>query len=156
MRLKTDADALLRSAVASGDIPGVAAAVTSADGPIYEAAFGVRVLGQTPLMSMDTVMWIASMTKPIVGAAAMQLVEQGKIGLDDPAAKIIPWLGEVKVLTGWDANGKPLLRPPTSPITMRRLLTHTSGYVYDTWDPEMARYHKTMEIPRTGSGGTSR
>ena len=150
--LRTNADSLLRSAVASGDVPGVAAAVTTADGPIYEAAFGVRVQGQGVPMTMDTVMWIASMTKPIVGAAAMQLVEQGKIGLDDPAAKIIPSLGQVGVLTGWDTGGKPITRPPKSPITLRNLLTHTSGYVYDIWDREIARYHKVMDVPRAGSG----
>lgn len=94
--------ALLRGAVDAGDVPGVVAAVTTRDATIYEAAYGVRVLGQAPSMSMDTVMWIASMTKPVVGAAAMQLVEQGKIGLDDPAARIIPELGEFKVLEGWE------------------------------------------------------
>ena len=150
--LKTNADALLRSAIAAGDVPGVAAAVTTAEGTIYESSFGVRTLGQTAPMSADTVMWIASMTKPVVGACAMQLVEQGKLGLDEPAGRIIPSLGEVRVLSGWDAAGKPLTRPPTNPVTLRRLLTHTSGYVYDIWDPEMARYHKTMEIPRAGTG----
>ena len=60
--LKTSSDALLRGAVDSGDVPGVVAAVTTRDSAIYEGAFGVRVLGQVPAMSMDTVMWIASMT----------------------------------------------------------------------------------------------
>ncbi len=150
--LKTNADAVLRSAIAAGDVPGVAAAVTTADGTIYESAYGVRIQGQPTPMSADTVMWIASMTKPVVGACAMQLVEQGKLSLDEPAGKVIPHLGQVQVLTGWDAAGKPLTRPPKTPITLRRLLTHTSGYVYDIWDPEMARYHKTMDIPRAGSG----
>ena len=150
--LKTNADAVLRSAIAAGDVPGVAAAVTTADGTIYESAYGVRVQGQSTPMSADTVMWIASMTKPVVGAAAMQLVEQGKLSLDEPAGKVIPHLGQVQVLTGWDAAGKPMTRAPKTPITLRRLLTHTSGYVYDIWDPEMARFHKTMEMPRAGSG----
>ena len=150
--LKTNADAVLRSAIAAGDVPGVAAAVTTADGTIYESAYGVRIQGQPTPMSADTVMWIASMTKPVVGACAMQLVEQGKLSLDEPAGKVIPHLGQVQVLTGWDAAGKPLTRPPKTPITLRRLLSHTSGYVYDIWDPEMARYHKTMDIPRAGSG----
>ena len=150
--LRVNADAVLRAAIAAGDVPGVAAAVTPADGTIYESAYGVRVQGQSTPMSTDTVMWIASMTKPVVGACAMQLVEQGKLSLDEPAGKVIPHLGQVQVLTGWDAAGKPVTRAPKTPVTLRRLLTHTSGYVYDIWDPEMARYHKTMEIPRAGSG----
>lgn len=150
--MKADADALLRGAVEAGDVPGVVAALTTRDGAIYEAAFGQRVLGQGAAMSMDTVMWIASMTKPVVGVAAMQLVEQGRIGLDDPAAKIIPELGDIKVLEGWDARGQPQLRPPKGPIALRNLLTHTSGFTYDIWNPDMARYLETMNLPRASSG----
>lgn len=150
--MNNDTDALLSGTVAAGDVPGVVAAVTTRERTIYEAAFGVRVQGQAAAMSQDTVMWIASMTKPVVGAAAMQLVEQGRIGLDDPAAKIIPELGEFKVLDGWDVRGEPQLRAPKAPITLRKLLTHTAGFVYDTWNPDMARFYKTMNLPRTGSG----
>ena len=149
---RQSADALLRGAVAAGDVPGVVAAVTSASDTIYEGAAGVRVQGQGAAMSQDTVMWIASMTKPVVGAAAMQLVEQGRMALDDPAAKIIPELGGFRVLTGWDATGRPITRPPKTQITLRNLLTHSAGFVYDIWNPEMARFHKTMDVPRAGSG----
>ena len=146
------ADQLLKEAVSKGDVPGVVGAVTTSAQTIYEGAFGERVLGGGVPMTMDTVMWLASMTKPIVGAAAMQLVEQGKMSLDQPAAKILPQLGEVKVLTGWDAGGQPLLREPKSQITIRHLLTHTAGFTYDIWNPETARFHKTFNVPRAGSG----
>ena len=146
------ADDLLRSAVAAGDVPGVVAALTTPEGTIYEAAYGVRTQGLAAAMSQDTVMWLASMTKPLVGAAAMQLVEQGRIGLDEPAAKVLPELGDVRVLEGWDANGQPRTRAPKSAITLRRLLTHTAGFTYDTWNADMARFHKTRNLPRTGSG----
>ncbi len=149
---KQSADALLASAVRAGDVPGVVAAVTTPQQTIYEGAAGLRVQGQTTAMGQDTVMWIASMTKPIVGAAAMQLVEQGKIGLDEPAAKILPELASFKVLTGWDASGQAITRPPKTQITMRNLLTHTAGFVYDIWNPEMARFQKNNNIPRAGSG----
>ena len=149
---RQSSDALLNGAVAAGDAVGVVAAVTTPEGTIYEGAAGVRALGQGVPMSQDTVMWLASMTKPIVGAAAMQLVEQGKVSLDEPAAKVLPELGQVRVLTGWDAAGQPLTRPPKTEITLRRLLTHTAGFVYDIWNPEMARYQKTLNIPRAGSG----
>ena len=72
-------DVLLKGAIASKDVPGVIAAVTRSDKTLYEGAFGERVLGQGMPMTMDTVVWLASMTKPIVGVAAMQLVEQGKL-----------------------------------------------------------------------------
>ena len=145
-------DALLANAVASGGVPGVVAALTSADHTLYQGAAGLRALDQATPMDGQTVMWIASMTKPVVAACAMQLVEQGRIGLDDPAAKIIPELGQFRVLTGWDASGQPITRPPKTAITLRNLLTHSAGFVYDTWNPEMARYHKTMGVPRASSG----
>ena len=98
--LKRSADALLQSAISRGDVSGVVAAMTTREGTVYEAAFGERALGQGAAMTLDTVMWIASMTKPVTGVAAMQLVEQGRLSLDAPAAKVIPELGQVKVLEG--------------------------------------------------------
>jgi len=92
------------------------------------------------------------MTKPLVGAGVMQLVEQGRLDLDAPAGKLIPYLGEVQVLDGWDDKGEPRLRPARSPVTLRNLLTHTSGFVYDIWDPDIARYTKVKNLPRAGSG----
>ena len=151
-KLKQTADAVLLNAVQAGHIPGVVASVSSGHGTLYEAAFGERALGQGVAMTPDTVFWLASMTKPIVGAAAMQLVEQGKLTLDEPAAKILPELAEVKLLTGWDAAGKPLLRAPKTQITLRQLLTHTAGFTSDIWNADSARYLKTMNLPRAGSG----
>src|SRR5882672_2969085 len=109
--LQAIADALLRQAVEAGDVPGVIATATTRDGTIYEGAFGSRVLGQGEPMTMDTVVWIASMTKALTGTAAMQMVEQGKLDLDSPASRWVPELGEAKVLTGWD-NDKPITRSP--------------------------------------------
>ena len=150
--IRKSSDALLKGAMAAGEVPGVVAAITTRDATIYEAAFGERVRGQGPAMTTDTVMWIASMTKPVTGVAAMQLVEQGRLILDEPAAKVIPELGRVKVLEGWDPDGKPRLRDARGVITLRKLLTHTSGFVYDIWNPEMDRYLNVMGLPRAGSG----
>ncbi len=145
------ADRLLRCAIASGDVPGVVAAVTDRNKTVYEAAFGERVLGQGPAMTTDTVMWIASMTKPVTGVAAMQMVEQGKLSLDEPASKVIPALGEVKVLEGWDGDS-PRLREAKGVITLRNLLTHTSGYAYDIWNANIDKYLNVTGLPRTGTG----
>ncbi len=76
MSVQSEADGLLKSAVARGDVPGVVAAATNRDGTIYEGGFGERVLGGGAAMTPDTVCWIASMTKALTGTAAMQLVEQ--------------------------------------------------------------------------------
>ena len=150
--LKQPEDVLFEAAIAAGDVPGVIAAVTSADKTLYEGAFGERVLGQGVPMTMDTVVWLASMTKPIVGVAAMQLVEQGRLNLDEPASKWLPQLGNVKVLAGWDAQGQAILRAPKSPVTLRHLLTHTAGFTYDIWNAGMAKYMKAANSPRAGSG----
>lgn len=151
-KLKPTADGLLEQAVQSGHIPGVVAAASSSEGTVYEAAFGERALGRGVAMTPDTVFWLASMTKPIVGAAAMQLVEQGKLTLDEPAAKFLPELAAVKLLTGWDASGQPVVRAPQAQITLRQLLTHTAGFTSDIWNVDSARYLKTMNLPRAGSG----
>ena len=90
MSLQSEADALLQSAVAKGDVPGVVALATSADETIYEGGFGERVQGGGAAMSPDTVVWIASMTKALTATAAslafflldVRLVQLDVPGLD--------------------------------------------------------------------------
>ena len=149
--MKAAADRLLGDAIDRGDVPGVVAMATDTRGATYEAAFGKRVLGQPAAMTPDTVMWIASMTTAITGAAAMQLVERGRLALDAPAKSVIPYLGEVGVLEGFDGDGKPRTRPPRRDITLRHLLTHTAGFGYDTWNTAIARYCQVMDVPPVGS-----
>jgi methyl acetate hydrolase len=149
--LKQAVDSLLRRSVDAGEVPGVAAVATNADGPIYEGAFGRRVLGGSQAMTLDTVVWIASMTKAITSAGVMQLVEQGKLDLDSPASAWVPDLKSVQVLEGFDASGVPRTRAPRRPITLRHLLTHTAGYGYPVWSEALARYYEVMGLPSTGS-----
>ena len=137
--MKVAADGLLKDSVSKGDVPGVVAVATDAKGTTYEGGFGKRVLGQPAEMTPDTVAWIASMTKAITGAAAMQQVERGKIGLDAPAKEVIPYLGEVEVLEGFDAAGKPRTRKPKRDITLRHLLTHTAGFSYEIWNADIIK-----------------
>jgi methyl acetate hydrolase len=145
--MKAQADRILKEAVSKGDVPGVTAAATDAKGTTYEAGFGKRVLGEPADMTPDSVVWIASMTKAITGAASMQLVERGKLALDAPAKAVVPQLGEVGVLEGFDAAGKPKMRKPKRDITLRHLLTHTAGFGYDIWSPEVGKYMEAMEVP---------
>lgn len=147
MSLKTNADTILQKAVESGDVPGVVAAATDRNETIYEGAFGVRVLGEPEPMTPDTVVWIASMTKALTSTAAMQLVEQGKLALDEPIADILPELKDVVVLEGFDADGQPITRAPKRPITLRHLLTHTAGFGYEFWNADDVRYQQVMGLP---------
>ena len=98
-------------------------------------------------MTVDSVFWIASMTKAVTTAAAMQMVEQGKLKLDQPASEILPDLAAAQVLEGFDAAGKPQLRPVKRPVTLRQLLTHTAGYTYDIWNENTGRYEKQANLP---------
>ena len=137
----------LRRAAESGDVPGVVAAAANADGVIFEGGFGTRNLATGEPMTADTVVWIASMTKAITGTAAMQQVERGRLSLDGDIAAVLPELGRVQVLEGFDAGGKPRLRAPKRALTLRHLLTHTSGYAYDMWNPDIARYMEATGTP---------
>ncbi len=152
MVLKERMDDLLSAAVEHGDVPGVVAVVVNREGVLYEGAFGKRNLTTGAPMTIDTVCWIASMTKAITGACTMQLVEQGKLDLDAPAEQWVPMLKEAQVLEGWDAEGKPKLRPPTRPITLRHLLTHTAGFSYEFWNADILRYQQVMGVPNIASG----
>jgi len=144
---KSEVDALLQRAVESGDVPGVIAMATDRNGVIYEAAYGKRVLGQPAEMTTDTVVWIASMSKALTSAGAMQLVEQGKLDLDAPAAKIVPEIATTEVLEGFDVAGQPRTRPPKRAITLRHLLTHTAGFGYDIWSADLVKYQAAKNIP---------
>ena len=79
----------------------------------------------------------------------MQLVEQGKLKLEEPVPNIDPALGAPQVLEGFDAAGAPKLRPAKRPITLRHLLTHTAGFSYDVWDADTGRYVKASGMPAT-------
>ena len=145
-------DSLLKRAVDAREVPGVVAMAATDKGLLYEGAFGPRALGESPAMTLDTVFRIASMTKAIATVAAMQLVAQGKLTLDDPVPGIDPTLSAPQVLEGFDAAGAPRLHPAKAPITLKRLLTHTAGFSYDTWDADTGRYAKVTGMPGRATG----
>jgi CubicO group peptidase (beta-lactamase class C family) len=147
MQNSAQIDQQLRRMSDGGDIPGVVAIAANSSETLYQGAFGKRDLSRPKPMTVDSVFWIASMTKAITAAAAMQLVEQGKLSLDEPICKVLPDLAEPLVLDGFDADGTPKTRPAKSPITLRRLLTHPAGFCYDMWNADMVKYMERHGIP---------
>jgi len=124
-------EASLREAVARKDVPGVVALVTDREHVLYQGAFGVADVSTSRQLTADALFRIASMTKPVTSVALMQLVEQGKIALDDPASKYLPELADLKVIESFDATtGACRVRPASRPATVRHFLTHTSGLAY--------------------------
>jgi CubicO group peptidase (beta-lactamase class C family) len=115
-------------------------------GILYEGIFGKRRLGEGTAMTRDTVFRVASMVKVITSVAALQLIEQNKLSLDAPVPDIEPAIGSPQVLDGFDAKGLPQLRPAQRPITLRHLLTHTSGFAYRLWDDKAVHYAKSLEL----------
>jgi methyl acetate hydrolase len=147
MATRSQVDAVLRRAAESREVPGVVAMAATDKGLLYEGAVGRRALDQPDAMTLDSVFRIASMTKAITSVAAMQLVEQGKLKLEEPVPDIDPTLGAPQVLEGFDPSGAPRLRPAKRPITLRHLLTHTAGFGYDMWDPNVGRYLEAAAVP---------
>ena len=150
MALQDDVQAILDRGVSDGDVVGAVAQVVTGNGVAAAAAAGQRSAdaeaGAGP-MTLDTVCWIASMTKALTGTAAMQQVEQGRLDLDAPASDVLPSLAEVGVLEGFDGDGQPQVRPATRPITLRHLLTHTAGFGYEFWTEELLQYQQATGVP---------
>jgi len=147
MQSKPEIDQLLRQMADAKQIPGVVAMAATGKDVIYQGAFGKRDLSTDVAMTPDSVFWIASMTKAITTTAGMQLVEQGKLSLDEPIGKVLPDLAAPQVLEGFDAKGEPKLRPAKKPITLRHLMTHTAGFAYNMWNGDMVQYLEKTGTP---------
>jgi methyl acetate hydrolase len=142
-------DETLRSGIARRKIPAAVGMAATESKTLYAGAFGERDSQGTPVTA-DAIFAIASMTKAVTTVAALQLVEQGKVTLDEPVAKHLPKLEQLDVLDGFDAAGKPILRPAKTPLTLKHLLTHTSGLCYDNWDANMFRYASQAGVGTLG------
>jgi methyl acetate hydrolase len=152
MQSGAEIDQFLRRATDTGAIPGAVAIAATAKEIIYQGAFGKRDLSGDIAMTMDSVFWIASMTKALTATAAMQLVEQGKLSLDAPIGNLLSDLAAPQVLEGFDAEGRPKLRPANKPITLRHLLTHTAGFSYPMWNGDMLQYLEKTGTPSARTG----
>ncbi len=133
----------LKSAIARGDVPGVVVLVTAPDRVLYHEAFGKMSLGQGTEMQKDSIFNIASMTKAVTSAGVMMLIDEGKLSLDDEVSKYLPAYKSRQVISKVDlAAGTFETKPATRPITIRQLLTHTSGIGYSWSDPGLALIQK--------------
>jgi methyl acetate hydrolase len=137
-RSTADLDKVLQSAVAQKRVPGAIGMVATSEGVVWQGGTG---------FAKDAIFAIASMTKPVTSVAVMQLVEAGKVKLDEPASTYVPELAKVQVLE----NG--MLRPPKSPVTVRQLLTHTSGFGYEFMNKELFDRVANGSTPSFMTGG---
>ena len=141
--------AVLSNAVANNDVPFAVAMTGNADGITWSGAAGDAAPGI--VANEATVMRIFSMTKAVGSTAAMILVDRGKLDPDTPVEEILPQFAEMKVLDGFDGDA-PILRAPKSKATIRHLATHTSGLVYEFWNPDIVKYMELTQHPTIVSG----
>jgi CubicO group peptidase (beta-lactamase class C family) len=133
----------IRGEIADGKIPGAILLIQQHGKPVYHEFFGVRDVATRLPMTDDTIFRLYSMSKPITSVAAMMLVDEGRLKLDDPVAKYIPSFAEVRVgVEKKGNNGEQVLElvPPSRPITIQNLMTHTSGIVYGFYGDGMVRH----------------
>lgn len=123
--------AALRPYVASNWLAGAVAVVVGTNGVISHDAVGYADVSAKKPMKKDTLFWIASMTKPFTAVAFMMLADEGKVSLDDPVGNYIPQMADLWVVAG-KTNNTMTLRRPVRPITLRHLLSHTSGLPFLT------------------------
>ena len=146
--IKQAADTILNYSVnRAGGVPGVVAMATDRTANFYEGSAGKRALGNDQAMTLDSVMAIFSTTKALTGTCIMQLVEEGKIRLDDAASKYVPEIAELQVLDGFDAAGQPRTRPAKREITVNDLMLHISGLCYEFFSDDDLKYRTAKGIP---------
>lgn len=125
------------SLVASGEVPGAVAIVAYKGKVVLRKVAGLAERDPKRPMNYDTIFRLASMTKPLTSTAILMLFEEGKIALDDPVAKYIPEFATLKVVTEQDG------RPAQNEMTVRHLLTHTSGLANNSAEKVGEKYMKS-------------
>lgn len=124
-------DAAMQGLIAAGEIAGAVTAVVKPDGIVHLEPHGFADLATQRPMAADTVFWIASMTKPVTGAAVAMLIDEGLLAIDDPVDRYVPEFKDLKTAAGRPAR-----------ITIRQILTHTSGLGEAA--PEAARKARSL------------
>jgi CubicO group peptidase (beta-lactamase class C family) len=140
---------VIEQSVRAQDAPFLVAVVGDKDGTRWSGSSGDRAPGQRA--TEDTVFRIFSMTKAVGSTAAMILMDRGKLDPNTPVEAVIPEFAKIKVLDGFD-GATPRLRAPRSKATVRQLATHTSGLVYEFWNPDISKYLEVTKHPSILSG----
>lgn len=141
---------IIAKPIAAGQLAGITAAVSTPANQHWLGASGEVTAGSGQMMAHDTVIWIASMTKAITGAAVMQLVERNDLDLDAAASRWVEELRGLQVLEGFSSSDVPIYRPCASEPTVRQLLTHTSGFGYDMWSKRLQRLSQQHAAAESG------
>lgn len=139
----SEVDELLSEAVACDTVHGVLAIVVDRDGLLYEGAAGEA--------ARQTMFRIGSMTKAVATTGALQLVEQGRLRLDQTVESVLPEFAELEVIEGFDGQ-RPILRPPVGKATIRQLMTHTAGLGYPYRNERLLRYGPITGLPGPNAG----
>ncbi|MGH2895436.1 MAG: serine hydrolase domain-containing protein, partial [Solirubrobacteraceae bacterium] len=144
-------DAVLADAVAAGAVPNVVAVAADRDGVIYEGAVGPRAPAEDATVDPDTPLRIMSMTKPVVTVAALALAEQRKLDIDAPVEEYTPEFAAIGLLERIE-GGRPVLRVPARKVTVKQLITHTSGLGYWFWNADVLAWERAVDAPRSMTG----
>ena len=144
---KTAISEFSAAAIQRGDIPGAVTLIVNREGVLYQGVVGKQDVARNADMSADTIFRIASMTKPVTSVAIMVLVDAGKLKLDDPVSQYLPEFKDRPVISKLNpADATYETRPAKRAITIRHLMTHTSGLGYAFTDPTIARLLKDTKI----------
>ncbi|PFH55159.1 hypothetical protein XA68_10560 [Ophiocordyceps unilateralis] len=146
-------DAILEASVAHGHdtadkLLGAAFIVVNGKDVVYRGAAGrIRFDPASTPFAPDSFSWVASLTKLVTATCLMQLVERGEIGLDDDVRALLPELGRLQILRGFDQAHRPLLQDNAHPISLRMLCTHTVGTCYAPLDPRLIEWCQQVGHP---------
>ncbi len=143
-------DALLDHAVSSGAVPGVSVVIANRDGILYSGTAGALRDGGSSVTA-STIFRYASMTKALTSVAALQLVEAGKLSLDDEVTSLLPEFGKLQVIDGFDGD-QPILRAPSRSPLVRELLNHTAGCSYFFSNLNIVQFHAATGVPNVLTG----
>ncbi|TVY15915.1 Acyltransferase LovD [Lachnellula arida] len=150
MSAESAVKARLTEACASLEVPGVVSVANAGETFRYAEAFGVSSLkqGETQdALKLDSTFYLASATKLLTAISALQCVERGQLNLDEDVTHWLPELGDLEILTGFDDKGKSILVKAVNKITLRHLLTHTSGLAYEFLNPLLQQWRQLTGIP---------
>ena len=143
---KSDIAKIATEATKRGDVPGVVTLIVHRDGVLYEGTAGKQDTARSIDLKPDAIFRIASMTKPITSVAIMMLVDAGKVNLDDPVSKYLPQYKGRAVIDKFNASdGSYTTRPAKREITIRHLLTHSSGIGYAFTNPTLKKIVDTTK-----------